>query len=162
MVKNFIQGMPLIAMLLLSLFTLIAPTSIAKILRYISLIGMIVTIFFYGWKIIKMLYKLIRAKGIDYEGVTVYYEKKTDLLNINKEYIAILKELRIMKIKKIVARNGDFYLKQVIKKQSFKEVIKGIFIPPPSDDSLIQQTIENTINVLIPQAMKIQQPIPNF
>jgi len=79
----------------------------------------------------------------------VYYEKNSDLLNINKEYIAILKELRIMKIEKIVAKNGEFYLKQTIEKPSFRKIIKGIFVTMPSDETVIQQTIENTIRFLL-------------
>jgi len=79
----------------------------------------------------------------------VYYEKNSDLLNINKEYIAILKELRIMKIEKIVAKNGEFYLKQTIEKPSFGKIIKGIFVTMPSDETVIQQTIENTIRFLL-------------
>ncbi|PJA48825.1 MAG: hypothetical protein CO170_01400 [candidate division SR1 bacterium CG_4_9_14_3_um_filter_40_9] len=149
MIKNLIQGLPIIAIALLSLLTLVAPAPIATSLRYISIIGMVVMIFYYGRKMIKMFYKMLKAKGVDYEGVMVYYEKNSDLLNINKEYIAILKELRIMKIEKIVAKNGEFYLKQTIEKPSFRKIIKGIFVTMPSDETVIQQTIENTIRFLL-------------
>jgi hypothetical protein len=61
-VKNLIQGMPLISILIITLITLILPKSIANIFRYISIIGVVVTMCFYAGKIIKILYHTIKDK----------------------------------------------------------------------------------------------------
>lgn len=46
---------------------------------------------------------MVTSKEIDYNGIGIQYEKKTDMLNISDEYIAMLKNLhKKVKIEKIM------------------------------------------------------------
>jgi len=80
-------------MLILAIVSLFLPPTLAAIARRISIIGIVITYMFFAWKIIRTLYKTITAKGIDYNGVNVLYEKNDDILRIHKEQINLVKEL---------------------------------------------------------------------
>jgi hypothetical protein len=158
-VKNIIQWMPLLSILIIALLTLILPSSIARIFRYISIIGIVVTMFFYAWKFIKIFYNILKNKWIDYNGITVHYQKDTDILVINDEYVMILKELHQMSIQIVVLSGGIFYLKQILKRPTFRGIIKSMFTTIPIDDILIQQTVQDTIKFLFATSF-IWQYIP--
>jgi len=78
----------------------------------------------------------------------VHYQKNADLLTINDAYITILKQLHEMKIQKVVLYEGIFYFKQILKKPTFWDIIKSVFITTISNDDLIQQTVQDTIKFL--------------
>lgn len=147
--NKIIQGIPIISIILLSVITFFMPTSIAKIFRYISLIGTSIVILFYGWKMIKIMYKLLTNKGIDYHGITVYYENKNDMFKINDAYIQTLKVLDEIEISEVIVVDGIFYLKQEIRKVSLRQTIKNIFKNGNTDDTIIIPKIQKTIDFLL-------------
>lgn len=148
MIKNIIQWLPLISLLIVSLITLVLPPSLANIFRYISIIGILITLFFYAWKFIKIFYNLLKDTWIDYDGITVHYQNTADMLTVNADYVQILKQLRDMKIQKVVLREGVWYCKQQLISPTFSALIKNIFSPVKSDDSLVDQMIYTTVDFL--------------
>lgn len=152
LIKKILQSMPLISIMLLMFITFLMPTNIAKIFGVISLIGMIILIFVYGWKIAKIMYKLLTSKGIDYDGVIVYFENQHDILKIKDTHIQTLKLLNEINILEIVLVDGVFYLKQEVNNISLRQTIINMFKKRNTDDALIVSKIYETMDFLLTDA----------
>lgn len=148
MIKNIIQGLPIVSLLIISIITLILPPFLANIFRYINIIGMVILLFFYGRKFIKIFYNLLKNKWIDYNGVTVRYKNKADTLTITPEYIEILKKLHGMNIQKVVLWKGDLYCKQNFTEPNFWTTIANIFSHDQYSNIAIDKIVFSTIEFL--------------
>jgi len=150
LIQNLLQWVPLITILVLAILTFLLPAWIAKVIRYVTLIWILITLVYYVWKILKIFINTLRSKGIDYGGVTVNYEKDEDISNINEEYVKILKDLWTdLDVQKIALYNWQFYLKQLIGKKTFFNMIKNIFITQVSNDYDTDQLIQDTVSFLL-------------
>lgn len=145
MIKNLIQGFPLISFIILGILTLLLPANIAIIFKYISYIGIAITCLFYAKKMIIWAYKTITSKAVHYDDISVQYQENSDIRPIDQNYIKGLKELYTnFNVKEIVLINGICFIKQIITKRSLKETLKGIFVGQKNNEKseeLIQKTI---------------------
>ena len=148
LVQGFLQGTPLIAVLIITICMFILPPSIAKVVRRISLIGIIVTYLYYARKIIRFLYKTVMNKGIDYGGINVVCEQESDFTVITTEHIALIKQFQEGNaVQKTVVYQGALHMKQQTRKVSLWKSIVAIFFtrerPTNMYDAQIQTTIQN-------------------
>lgn len=146
MIKNLIQGIPIFSLLIMSLITLVLPPTLANIFRYISIIGLVITLFFYSRKFVKVFYNLLKNTWIDYDGVVVHYQNSADSLLINSEYVDSLRQLYAMNVQKVVLWQGVLYCKQQVVVPNFWTHIIHAF--SHNDDTNIDQKIFTTIQFI--------------
>jgi len=153
-IQWFIQGTPVFSLIILSILTRIAPAKIANILMDISLIGLLITCCFYGFKMIRGLIRTIFSKEIDYDGISINYDKMTDNKLITPQIINSLKELKkTIKIDKFVLLEGNLFFKQTINKKTIRQSIKEKFSRSSTNTLLNDNTtkIQQTVSILLDQ-----------
>ncbi len=154
LIQWLIQGTPILSLCILSLLTRIAPPKIANILMYISLIGLLITCCFYGFKLIKGLIKTIFSKEIDYDGIGITYEKETDHKLVHTEFLKKIEQLeQIYKIDKLVLFQGNIFFKQTINKKTVRQSIKEKFSRTSTNSIQSDNTtkIQQTVSWLLDQ-----------
>ena len=130
---------------------LFLPPTIANIVRWISIIGIIITYMFYGWKIVRLLYKAVMDKGIDYNGLNVVYEQTSDFSLIPQEEFAAIKAFQeATAVSKLVFSQGELHLKQPLHKPSFRRNIRAFLVPheeiTQSYDQRVQETSQQILS----------------
>ncbi len=147
-IKNLLQWFPFFTLILIWVLTTILPAKIAIVFQYISLIWIFAVLLYYISKIIKVFYKTITSKAIDYNWVSVYYRNRADLLNINPEYIEELKKLsNQFAIKEIVFIQWVCLIKQVPYQVRLSGFLKNIF--SSKKDKNNKELIQNTIKFFL-------------
>ncbi len=146
MIKNLVQGIPIFSLLIMSLITLVLPPTLANIFRYISIIGLVITLFFYSRKFVKVFYNLLKNTWIDYDGVLVYYQNSADSLLITSEHVDSLRQLYAMNVQKVVLWQGALYCKQQVVAPNFWTHIIHAF--SHNDDIDIHQKIFTTVQFI--------------
>lgn len=150
LIQGIIQGTPIISILLLTLVSFLFPASVAVVLRYISVIWILITILYFAYKFIKSIIKTLKSKWIDYNWVNILYENVEDIFNISPEYVETLKQLRKdLKITQIVLFEWVFYLKQTIRKTTIRQSILNVFIWQEVKEEKVQEEIQNTLNFIL-------------
>lgn len=146
LIKTFLQWLPLVSLFILSIITAILPAKIAFVFRYISIIGILITCVFYAFKVLKMFYKTLTSKAIDYDGINVYYQFKEDMSIICTEDIINLKNFYSeFGIQKLVFIHWLCYIKQTITETSYRERAKSIFTWASHKKKETKELIERTI-----------------
>jgi hypothetical protein len=150
MLQSFLQGMPLLAIIWLTLLTTILPAPISTVFRYISLIAMLVGLFYYAYKMIRYFIGVLFNKGVDYGWVKVIFDNPADNSVVSPAYVEILKELRKQfLIQNVVLYSWNLYFKQQLKKVSFWGAIKSAFYAPIDSEQEVQMLIQKTVNFLV-------------
>lgn len=116
---------------------------------------MIITLLYYGFKIIRRLIKNIRSKEIDYgDDIGITFSEKEDYTFINKDLLNKCKEIRTVEgIDKIVIFEGNIFLKQPTHQQTIRESIKEKIRLHTTNQTPIDNTnqIEQTVSYLLDQ-----------
>ena len=153
LVQWFIQSTPLITLLVVTLLSRIVPPPISTILWYISIIGIVITYLFYARKILHTLYKVVKAKGIDFDGVNVVYEKGIDILKIQAHHVAMVKQLKDdLDITKVVVYQGKIYLKQESKRPSFWRALRNNLTSAPAPEWETEKKVSDTLSFIFSPA----------
>lgn len=161
-VAGVIQGTPLIALLFLSLLSLILPASVAKILRDISIIGLVITYLYYAYKMLRVLYKTITNKGIDYHGVNVVCDVPSDLTKINDATVDHIQTLFTSSmVTKVISYHGAWYVKQSTGKVKVSSTIFAIFKPQASVDIELPPMVQSITPALMALAFISSTPTTN-